>query len=30
MVPDSDLVGGAVEGTNSPSTSGSPDPETSI
>ncbi len=30
MVPDSDLVSGAVEGTKRPSTSGRPDPETSM
>lgn len=30
MVPDSDSVGGAAEGTKSPSTSGSPAPDTSM
>ena len=29
-MPDSDSVGGAVEGTKRPSTSGRPDPDTSI
>jgi hypothetical protein len=29
-VPDSDLVGAAFEGTNSPSISGRPDPDTSM
>jgi len=30
IVPDSDLIGSATDGTNNPSTSGRPEPDTSI